>query len=571
MKRIKSIILFLLIFLLHPGFGQSYGEVEFDSGLRFEMGSPIYPEICKVTFKVDEIFAKTIANYFKDYSQYSIQYPLYFSLNYQYSGIHQCWNRTNDIVELDSIMSKTGYLMTKNGVQIDLNFLDEKLRNKVAFIIGNPNLSKNERNKIKYLFYDFTVGNEIDFSTFKNVKTIISQDVRHFVGSLKLTDSKMGESKNLGGLFYPGNLNFYDSFDKCKELETVVFDNSIRMGGPYLFDNIYGLSFPDAEFFKLPKLKHVDFNYLSMLPVDFKSFEKLDYLSCTGLCGPELINLALVMYSFDKDSGSWYRYLTEADLNKKINIPENGIYTSYYKNGQKLCEGSFLNGKPNGAWSFWYNDGEICQERFYKNGERDGHWSFYRVNGSNRHQWNKPIAFIFENGKLLNYTIQSFDHIGYSLTSCKSLSHEQLVSKVENYNIDWTTDSTMKIKKIEANIALEDNEWFKIVRGDTLKENIELWEFNETRWKYLYQEFCLPEGTTYKKKAEGYLNKFSDYWSESYLSKKDELIWTTDEIVDLRTCKRSINRYSNDNLEKELRLIESKIQEITPEIWTCKR
>jgi hypothetical protein len=305
------------------------------------------------------------------------------------------------------------------------------------------------------------------------------------------------------------------------------------------------------------------------LPVNFNDFEKLNYFSCKGLCGPELINLALIMHSFQKDSGSWYQYLNEADLKKKINIPENGVYTSYYKNGQKLCAGSFLDGKPNGVWNFWYSNGELCQERFYKNGEADGHWSFYDLNAQGWEAWNKPYEFIFENGKLVRYTIRSFDNISYSPDNCKSSTHQEYVSIVEDYKIVWSTDSTYIIEKMEANIALEDNEWFKIVKGDTLERNYEFWEFNDKRWNYTFQSSCEPESTTYIKKAEGYLNKPADYWVETILSKKDQLLWTKDEIVDLRNCEIRVNTYSNDNSEKEIKLIESRVRTISPEIYQC--
>lgn len=52
-----------------------------------------------------------------------------------------------------------------------------------------------------------------------------------------------------------------------------------------------------------------------------------------------------------------------------------------YPNGQKRCEGPFLDGKKNGKWTYWYDDGSKEMEGEYKDGNLNGEWIYWDKKG----------------------------------------------------------------------------------------------------------------------------------------------------------------------------------------------
>lgn len=58
-----------------------------------------------------------------------------------------------------------------------------------------------------------------------------------------------------------------------------------------------------------------------------------------------------------------------------------GLFTSYYVNGQKSSEGEYKGGKEDGKWTFWFKNGQVKREGSYDRGSREGEWSFYHRNG----------------------------------------------------------------------------------------------------------------------------------------------------------------------------------------------
>ena len=61
----------------------------------------------------------------------------------------------------------------------------------------------------------------------------------------------------------------------------------------------------------------------------------------------------------------------------------NGIYISWYSNGQNSEKGIFRNGR-NGLWTKWYKNGQKSSEGPYKNGERDGLWIEWYTDGTEK-------------------------------------------------------------------------------------------------------------------------------------------------------------------------------------------
>ena len=47
----------------------------------------------------------------------------------------------------------------------------------------------------------------------------------------------------------------------------------------------------------------------------------------------------------------------------------NGLWTSWYENGQKRYERTYKDGKLDGLWTYWYEGGQKKEERTYKDGE----------------------------------------------------------------------------------------------------------------------------------------------------------------------------------------------------------
>ena len=59
----------------------------------------------------------------------------------------------------------------------------------------------------------------------------------------------------------------------------------------------------------------------------------------------------------------------------------NGLWTSWYENGQKRYERTYKDGKKDGISTWWYENGQKEREATYKDGERDGLWTRWYENG----------------------------------------------------------------------------------------------------------------------------------------------------------------------------------------------
>ena len=89
---------------------------------------------------------------------------------------------------------------------------------------------------------------------------------------------------------------------------------------------------------------------------------------------------------------------------------EDGLYTEYHENGQKILEvpikdgrkdrveftwyesgqkeskGNYKDGERDGLWTVWYENGRKWKEKHYKDGLRIGHWKIWLKNGEERTQ-----------------------------------------------------------------------------------------------------------------------------------------------------------------------------------------
>jgi antitoxin component YwqK of YwqJK toxin-antitoxin module len=78
---------------------------------------------------------------------------------------------------------------------------------------------------------------------------------------------------------------------------------------------------------------------------------------------------------------------------KDSDTPYTGKMFRLYKNGQKLSEGNFKNGKPDGLIRGWHKNGQKMSELNFKDGKEDGVLMVWHENGQKRGQFN------YKNGK----------------------------------------------------------------------------------------------------------------------------------------------------------------------------
>ena len=60
---------------------------------------------------------------------------------------------------------------------------------------------------------------------------------------------------------------------------------------------------------------------------------------------------------------------------------KQGLYQSWYENGQKKYEQEYVDGKLNGPSKLWYKNGQLRINVNYVNGERDGDFIEFYENG----------------------------------------------------------------------------------------------------------------------------------------------------------------------------------------------
>ena len=59
-----------------------------------------------------------------------------------------------------------------------------------------------------------------------------------------------------------------------------------------------------------------------------------------------------------------------------------GLWTSFYENGQLWWKGPYKDGKLNGPYVWYYDNGQLSSEGTYKDGKREGPWVTYWGNGT---------------------------------------------------------------------------------------------------------------------------------------------------------------------------------------------
>lgn len=60
---------------------------------------------------------------------------------------------------------------------------------------------------------------------------------------------------------------------------------------------------------------------------------------------------------------------------------DHGLYTRYWRNGQKAEEGRYVDGKKQGPWKLWYKNGQEAKTENYVDGKLDGKWTLVSEDG----------------------------------------------------------------------------------------------------------------------------------------------------------------------------------------------
>ena len=96
------------------------------------------------------------------------------------------------------------------------------------------------------------------------------------------------------------------------------------------------------------------------------------------------------LYYQPRDSNPYTGRIIDVNENGDINLEgkfsrgkRNGIWTTWYVNGQKEHEGYYKNGLKSGLWKTWYDSGQAWKEGYYYAGKKEGGWLYWYWNGNN--------------------------------------------------------------------------------------------------------------------------------------------------------------------------------------------
>ena len=81
---------------------------------------------------------------------------------------------------------------------------------------------------------------------------------------------------------------------------------------------------------------------------------------------------------------SWYDNGQNTTEYTNVDGKRHGTCRTWNYNGQKITECNYVNGKLNGLWLSWNNEGTLTNEGYYVNGKRDGLWQTWYSNGQKK-------------------------------------------------------------------------------------------------------------------------------------------------------------------------------------------
>lgn len=452
----------------------------------------------------------------------------------------------------------------KEKIQLDINYWDKNISSNNLFSLGNLNLKKSQLNKIKWLQFSSCMGNLESLKSLKNLQYLILTN--HFEIP-RLYEKHIGLIQHYftdhgSGLMRKGipkvlnSLNYFElgSIYGPSEILTLRNDNS------YLL-MIEG--FP-RNVLDLPQIQMLKISGANFLPVNFSDFKKIEYLdlwlgyldrfTLYEQVNPELINLALVMNFYGKDTsqGNWVHFLDYGKINPNFEIPRNGTFKSFHKNGQPLCQGQFVEGVPDGIWQFWFSDGSLYEQREYKQGEKSGEW-FLMCDSAYAEYYNKgkidtTNILIFHEDKLIKRIDKEYDDYPPRTSLCYDFNsnfHEYSVLRNE-YNLEWKDSICISLKHSYISKRHGDfNQqfWVKNKMQDTLDGIEEQWFFTDSTWQYNYinvSNLCPDNTSVLEYKAIGRNGEIAHFsiMKEKFNKQKDG------KFRQISECTTDLNSYT---------------------------
>lgn len=92
--------------------------------------------------------------------------------------------------------------------------------------------------------------------------------------------------------------------------------------------------------------------------------------------------IAQGQYSDGEKNGEWkFKSGDYSEEGKYIIGLKDGIWKSFYSNGNLRFKGNFQQGNPDGKQSFYYENGKIKEEQYFKMGIREKTWTKYNIEG----------------------------------------------------------------------------------------------------------------------------------------------------------------------------------------------
>jgi hypothetical protein len=67
--------------------------------------------------------------------------------------------------------------------------------------------------------------------------------------------------------------------------------------------------------------------------------------------------------------------------NKEVNGKKEGLWVTYFANGNKRSEGAFKGGKKEGKWTLYHKNGNKQSEGTFQDGKYTGYYVSYHDNG----------------------------------------------------------------------------------------------------------------------------------------------------------------------------------------------
>jgi antitoxin component YwqK of YwqJK toxin-antitoxin module len=99
-------------------------------------------------------------------------------------------------------------------------------------------------------------------------------------------------------------------------------------------------------------------------------------------------------FAENQEEGEWEVRLGNVIWKGIYNFGDlNGMVESFYQNGNRYFEGSFVSGFQEGRHKYYYENGELREEEIWDMGERIGTWRKYDFLG------NQIISITYRNGE----------------------------------------------------------------------------------------------------------------------------------------------------------------------------